>query len=310
MEAKELFVGMSDPVLSETIQAALEVARARQLEIPGVLGTLTVSETTTLEATTSEAVETIPLQESLLDSFDTAYGSYSNLVRDANMRRDQARGRKKPEQLQAVDADTIRADVEAVLANPGVVAELQAEVDRARAYPEVDGQEAGFDLVIVPEGLTKEDVNLAAHRLQQELNPDYNEAYIRPEAFNDKRTPAVTGKGYRIAFAPTHYNVPGGIASTQTKWMEGKNQSLTATELQTATDAEALAFIDGLNANDQLDDSNTRFDRSYFRRFDQTPRDGCVSRVVVLDRGRLILDGSLVHRDYPTRALVVPKAQA
>lgn len=168
--------------------------------------------------------------------------------------------------------------------------------------------------MIVPEGLTLEDVKFAAHRLQQEINPDYNEtyieAYIRPEAYNDKRTPVVTGKGFRIAFAPTHYNVPGGIASIQTKWMEGKNQALTATELRTATDAEALAFIDGLNTNDQLDDFNTRFNRTYTRRFDQTSRDDFVSCVYVYDDGWLDLDMSYVRNDLPTRALMVPKAQA
>lgn len=93
------------------------------------------------------------------------------------------------------------------------------------------------------------------------------------------RTPEVIGKGYRLAFAPRHYNVPKGTAKNQTNWLKGNNRRTTATELQTATDAEAMAFINGLVDTKQLDNPNTRFDQTFFRRFDQAPRGDRVSGV-------------------------------
>ena len=90
--------------------------------------------------------------------------------------------------------------------------------------------------------------------------------------------------------------------------MRVNNQLTTATKLQTATDAEAMAFINGLVDNQQLDNPDTRFDQTYFRRFDQAPHDDDVSGVGVLGSGELGLDRSDVDDDGPARALVVPKA--
>ena len=188
------------------------------------------------------------------------------------------------------------------------MAELQAEVDYFTANPEADSPTPGFDLVIIPESLTVHDEQAIAKDLQGKIPSDYEQPYIRPEAYNDDRTPEVTGKGYRLAFAPRHYNVPKGTAKNQANWMNGNNRRTTATELQTATDAEAMAFINDLVDTKQLDNPNTRFDQTFFRRFDQAPHDDVVSDVCVDGNGWLFLGESDVHRDYSSRALVVPKA--
>lgn len=262
----------------------------------------------------SDTVEAASLHESILNGFDTAYNSYSSLLGVANKRRASVLGSKKPEQLKAVEADTIRTDVEAVL-TPHILDELQDNVDYFSVNPETHSPEASFRLVIVPEGLVEADEQAIAVDLQMQLKNqlgvNYYTPYIRPAAYNDKRTPAVTGKGYRFAFAPVHYNVPSGTASTQAEWLNDMNQ-VGATELQTATDAEAMQFISQLLTDKQLPKGTgldpARYHATYFRRLDQAPHDDYGSFVRVDDRGRLILGGAYVHYDYPARALVVPKA--
>ncbi|MDQ3158995.1 MAG: hypothetical protein M3P98_02565 [bacterium] len=255
---------------------------------------------------TPEALTLTP--ESLLEGFDQAYSSYLFELDATNAARSEAKGRKKPAQLETVDADVIRTDVEAILANEGVMAELQAEVDYFTHNPEDESPEAAFDLMIVPEGLNLADELAIAADLQGKIPSHFVDPYIRPEAYNDKRTPVVTGKGYRLSFAPRHYNVPKGTAKKQTTWLNGNNHRTTATELQTATDAEAMAYINGLANTGAFDNPTTRFDQTYFRRFDQAPCGGRVSRVNVSDFSGLFLGESYANYVYPTRALVVPKA--
>jgi len=309
MDAKELFTGMSDETLLETTQAALEIAKKRNLEIPGFAGSLALegaqSETAT---TTPETTPEAPIisSESLLATLDTALTTYSSLLDIINGERAKVKGRKKPEQLEAIDQAIIRAEVEALVSDPAIIAELQTEADYFTANPETDSPEVGFDIVVIPEGLTATDDQAIAKDLQAKITTEYS-PYIRPEAYNDKRTPVITGKGYRIAFAPRHYNVPKGSTSDQTSWMKNENQGTTATELQTATDAEALAQINNLQATGELNDPSTRFDKTYFRRFDQAPVGGGVSCVFVDDYGKLVLGESGVRSGYSSRALVVPK---
>ena len=271
-----------------------------------------VSEATGAVATKNaldDSPDQLPLSpESLLEGFDQAYQTYSFLLDAANSDRAEVKGYNKPDQLPVIPADTIRADVEVLLANEAVMAELQAEVDYFTANPEVNSPAPGFDLVIIPESLTVHDEQAIAKDLQGKIPSDYEQPYIRPEAYNDDRTPEVTGKGYRLAFAPRHYNVPKGTAKNQANWMNGNNRRTTATELQTATDAEAMAFINGLVDTKQLDNPNTRFDQTFFRRFDQAPHDDVVSDVCVDGLGRLYLDLSDVRDGCSARALVVPKA--
>lgn len=315
MDTKELFQSMPGEDLVVLAEEVLEVAKARELAIPSLVGSVTVAETAAVEelpvpteSSETAAPERAPLSaESLLATFDTAYQTYSSLVDTSNAQRAEVKGRKKPEQLEATDANTVKADVEAILATPGVLEELQAEVDFFTRNPEVDSPEAGFDLVIVPEDLTATDEQAIAKNVQTKITTQYS-PYIRSEAYNDKRTPAVTGKGYRVAFAPRHYNVPKGTANQQTNWMNAKNQATVATELQTATDGEALAQISNLGANGELNDPDTRFDRTYFKRFDQAPLGGFVSNVRVNGFGGLFLGESRVRNGGSARALVVPKA--
>ena len=278
----------------------LEAVHARGL----VVGSVAVDSTSeTIKS--PEAPNLIP--ESLLRSLDTALVTYSSFADTVNTARAEAKGRKKPAQLEVVDADIIRKDVEALLANKGLMAELQAEIDYFTANPEEDSPEAGFELVIVPEGLSASDEQAIAHDLQGKI-PSYSAPYIRSADYNDKRTPEVTSKGYRLAFAPRHYNVPKDTTTNQANWMNAKNQRTTETKLQTATDAEAMAFINGLVDNQQLDNPDTRFYQTYFRRFDQAPHDDFVSHVGVDGINWLFLGGSFVGGVDPARALVVPKA--
>jgi hypothetical protein len=249
--------------------------------------------------------------ESLLATFDGAYQSYGLLVSAANSTRAEAKGRKKPAPLETVAANTILADVEALLSDPYTLQELQAEIDHFTKNPETGSPEAGFNLIIVPEGLTAADEQAAAQVIQTKIPSRYKEPYIRPASYNDQRTPAVTGKGYRIAFAPTHYNVPSGTAAWQAGWMRTENDHgihVDATKLQTATDGEALAAINNLVDNKELNNPTTRFDQTYFSRFDQAPIDRNVSNVCVPAVVKLCLGRSLVGDDFSTRALVVPKA--
>ena len=301
---------LSDEQLTGLAQEIAEAASTRELELPAFFaGGLAVEATATpTDSPEAPTPEHAPLAESLRASFDTAYQSYGLLVNVANGVRAEAKGRKKPAQLEAVDAKTIRADVEALLANPDFMSELQTEIDHFTKHPEVGSPEAGFNLIIVPEGLTTADEQAAARNIQTKIPSRYKEPYIRPAGYNDPRTPEVTGKGYRLAVAPRHYNVPKGTASIQTNWMNTANQRTTATELQTATDAEALAAINNLVNDNELDNPATRFDQTYFRRFDQAPIGDRVSCVFFFGDGELRLVKSPVRVGRPTRALVVPKA--
>jgi len=353
MNAEEIFKGMSDETLLKAIQAALEIANQRKLEISGFAGSLALegaqSETaTTTPETTPEAPIISP--ESLLATLDTALTTYSSLLEIINNERakvirkkqeqleaidqaiiiraelkghrnrqkllkaiDQAiiiraelKGLKKQEQLEAIDQAIIRTEVEALVSDPAIIAELQTEANYFIANPEKRSPKVGFDIVVIPEGLTATDEQAIAEYLQAKITTGYS-PYIRPEAYNDKRTPVITGKGFRIAFAPRHYNVPNGSTSDQTSWMKNKNQGTKATKLQTATDAEALAQINNLQATDELNDPSTRFNKTYFRRFDQAPVGDVVSFVCVYDVGLLCLDWSFVCHELSARALVVPK---
>jgi hypothetical protein len=289
-----------------TNEELLQAVHARGLvgEATGAVATKSALDSSQ-EISTPEQAPLSP--ESLLEGFDQAYQTYSFLLDASNGARARAKGHQKPAQLEAVPADTIRADVEALLANEDLMAELQAEVDYFTANPEKDSPTPGFEIGIVPEGLTASDEQAVAEGVQAKITTEYT-PYIRPEAYNDKRTPEVTGKGYRIVFFPKHYNVPKGTAQNQTNWMNGSNHHTTTTELQTATDAEALAYINGLADTGALDNPSTRFDQTYFRRSDQAPYVDRVSRVYVSDIGRLYLSRSVVHDGDSARALVVPKA--
>lgn len=296
---------LSDEQLTGLAQEVAEAARERDLELPAfVAGTLAVAEAET-------PVERTPLTpETLLATFDSAYLSYSFLLDATNTARAEAKGRKKPAQLETVEPKFIRQEVEDLLTNPAILAELQGDIDHFTMNPEAGSPEVGFDIVIVPEGLTTADEEAIAKSVQAKITTDYN-PYIRGDRYNDPRTPEVTGKGYRIAFAPRHYNVSQDVASEQTSWMKLANLTThKATSLQTATDAEALAFINSLQEAGELNDPNTRFNQTYFRRFDQKPFDDYVSRVCVHDDGLLGLGGSFVRNGNPSRALVVPKLKA
>ena len=188
-------------------------------------------------ATPEAVTDPSDLRESLLSGFEAAYNTYAGVVETVNTARAQAKGRKKPEQLAVIDQDTVRTTLEAMLENEAVVAELAADIDHFAKSPESDSPEAGYDVLIVADGLTETDDHAIVNALEARIGSGYT-PYIRPESYNDKRERVATGNGFRIVFAPRHYNVPSGTAGQQTEWMKDANRKSTATELQTATDAE------------------------------------------------------------------------
>ena len=295
------------PQLDEAL--AQRYGRAVETVGPAAVGATveTVASSATSETPTPEA-PTIT-SEGLLATLDTALTTYGSQLDTVNTARDEAKGRKrdKPAPLEAVDHNVIRAEVEALAADPAILADLQAEADYFTANPETNSPAVGFDIIVVPEGLTATDEQAIAKDVQAKITKDYT-PYIRDARYNDKRTSEATGKGYRVAFAPRHYNVPSGTTNSQTNWMNNANESTSATQLQTATDGEALAQINNLHqADGELNDPTTRYDKTYFRRFDQAPVDDRVSRVVVSDDGELRLDWSFVDVDFSARVLVVPQ---
>lgn len=308
---------LSDKQLAELAKEIAIAAGIRKLDLSDLFASLAVAKTAEVvipevEVPTPEAP--VISAEGLMATFDTAYDTFVSQVTSANAERAKVKGREKdkPPQLETVPDDAIRADVEAILANESVLAELQAEADYFTKNPEVGSPEVGFDIVIVPEELTEADESAIANALQPKIPGGYTKPWERSSRYNDKRVPEVTGKGYRIVFAPKHYNVPSGTAAWQRGWIGTDNDHgihVDGTELQTATDAEALAQISNLTATGALDEPGaTRFHQTYFRRFDQTPVGGCVSYVCFYDDGRLDRDRSRVRYGYPTRALVVPKS--
>lgn len=295
------------PQLDEAL--AQRYGRAVETVGPAAVGATveTVASSATSETPTPEA-PTIT-SEGLLATLDTALTTYGSQLDTVNTARDEAKGRKrdKPAPLEAVDHNVIRAEVEALAADPAILADLQAEADYFTANPETNSPAVGFDIIVVPEGLTATDEQAIAKDVQAKITKDYT-PYIRDARYNDKRTSEATGKGYRVAFAPRHYNVPSGTTNSQTNWMNNANESTSATQLQTATDGEALAQINNLHqADGELNDPTTRYDKTYFRRFDQAPVGGGVSSVVVDGFGWLSLDRSGVDYGYSARVLVVPQ---
>lgn len=248
--------------------------------------------------------------ESLLATLDTALTTYSDMVDTVSAaRRGGAWTRKKnPEQLEAADLSAIRAEVEALVSDTAILADLQKEADYFTANPETDSPAVGFDIDITPEGLTTTDEHAIAKNTLAKFHKRYD-PFFRDDQSNDKRSPEVTGKGYRIAFAPRHYNVPSGTAIKQTSWKNVANASTSSTELVTATDAEALAQINNLHAAGELNDPITSHAKSFYRRFDQDPVDDVyVSKVSIEDSELLDLGMSVVNSEVPARALVVPKS--
>ena len=295
------------PQLDEAL--AQRYGRAVETVGPAAVGATveTVASSATSETPTPEA-PTIT-SEGLLATLDTALTTYGSQLDTVNTARDEAKGRKrdKPAPLEAVDHNVIRAEVEALAADPAILADLQAEADYFTANPETNSPAVGFDIIVVPEGLTATDEQAIAKDVQAKITKDYT-PYIRDARYNDKRTSEATGKGYRVAFAPRHYNVPSGTTNSQTNWMNNANESTSATQLQTATDGEALAQINNLHqADGELNDPTTRYDKTYFRRFDQAPVVVGVSYVIVDGKGGLFLDWSVVGYGNSARVLVVPQ---
>lgn len=272
------------------------------------VGVETAGEVTDSPADSSEQGEQdhTDLLEALLSTFDQAYTTYGFMVDTANT------GRNKKNKLAPVDEVMVLTKVEALLSNESLLAELQLDIDYFTANPEANSPDPGYDIIIVPEGMTKADDQAVASSLQAKTESGYENPYIRSDRYDDSRPPVVSGKGFQVKFAPRHYNIPSDTAEVQTTWTKGQNVNTHATERQTATDSEALAQINNLLDQDsslqgsQYDES--RFHKTYFRRFDQVPVGGDVSRVFVNGDGRLRLGRSDVHVDDPARALVVPKA--
>lgn len=283
---------------------------ARYVTIAGGGGALSVSATiepsSTITPEPAAVSDTELLHGHLLGGFAAAYDSYTRAVADANARRNDA------EQLPLTDAETIQAELVAIL-TPTVLAELQANVNYFTSHPETDSPQADYNIYIVPGGVTDEDNQATAHRLQQLLNPkdpdgDKDKFRTRARYIYVKHTSQdtliiPTHHDYQIFFAPSHYNVPSGFFARQVDWLVAYNQTLKAIALQTASDEAALAVIDGLVAAGQLTNPGSRYSLARFDRRALFCYD--VPSVTAWNDG--IALGLDLGGSCPRRAIVVPK---
>lgn len=287
-------LGLSQAALDALAPNSIGAHRAEQL-----LGSVA---TDFLDTQANPVTPELALHESLLESFDTAYQTYYSFVETTNIHRGKVGGSILP----AIDPGTIHTDTQALLSTPGLLQELQVQAYYFDANPEPGSPTVGFDLVIVPEGLSRGDQCAIASSLQAKI-ASLQEAFIRSSNFDDPRTLPVTGKGYSVAIAPRHYNMPRGTAAEQTSWMCIYNEDTAAVQLRTASDAEALAQINNLADIGELTNPDPRYRASYFRRFDQVPHSEYVSSVYAGNDGMFCLDLSFVDLAVSTRALVVGK---
>lgn len=291
------------PITPEQVQSVLtdgELLQAVQKRGLILSGTTVVESVQTPEPLTPKI---------LLGTLDAALTTYAGFVDTVNTARVGTKSRKKSARLELINTDIIRADVEVLLANEAVISELQAEIDYFTTNPETGSPAPNFDIVVIPEGLTTSDIQILASNVQSRITDRY-EPYIRSEACINQHTPEVTSKGYHLAFAPRHCNIPKGTADNQKNWMHDNNRRTEVTQLQTATAAAALAAITSLVMQGKIS-TNTNYDESrffhasYWRHFDQAPLGGRVPYVFVSDVGGLFLGASDARDDLPTRALVV-----
>lgn len=243
--------------------------------------------------------------EVLLSTLDSAIETYCDFTQVINT--DRTHRSRKP--VEVIDTETIRADVEALLADENVLTDLRADFDFFTNNPVEGSPDVGFDIVIMPEGLEFDDAIALAFHLQAKLN---GERPVVGKRFQDEEPTATNGKGYRIAFAPRHFNVPGATtAGYQKEWLKLNNTVLTATELQTATYNEALFAIDIVfkQGDSPLADDydNGRVEKSYWRCFDATPYLDDIPYTVVSTLGIVNISGSDFHRAPNTRVLFIPK---
>lgn len=315
---------LSDEQLASLAHEVVSEVQERNWDLPAFVGGAVTSRDLEpqISDNTPEQLPKGSIKEGLLEGFEQAYDTYSSVVSTINQARTKSRGFsfKRPTLLEVVDATTVLAEVEALLGDDTLIAELEASAARPEA-PEPgevsDSQAPGFDLIIVPEDVTVADEHAVASSLQALVNPDSPEPlFLRPEACYDQRIQESTGKGYRLAFVPRHYNIArGNSKSYQTDQLESINTASKATELKTATDIEALTYISSLLQADKIDNphrsssAHTYYPQTYFTRFDQIPYVHDVSSIGISalgNRDKRIILGTTWFSSA-ARALVVPK---
>lgn len=253
----------------------------------------------------AKEVNTETLRECLLKTFGRGYKTYSTILNVKN-------GVEGATQIEQKGETVAMEVVMAAMTGPRLE-KMVADLKRHEADPE-----AGFDILILPDvDFTGADEKAVASRVQQTLSALPNswngEPFADPEYHNDNTAYKSKGNstGLRVAFAPRHANIPEGDVKTQNMWIETENgQGVDC--LRTANDLEEMAHILVLADAGELDDPNTRFDKTYSRKVEDyqenengVPVDHCVSGVCVYGNGRFYRDRSHVDDVVPGRVLVV-----
>jgi hypothetical protein len=228
------------------------------------------------DASNGLSFEQSKTREAILGTFDTSYATYSTVVRQMNEQRVSKFG-LSADTLPIVGEDIIKKRIEALLSNPVLLSEIQADINYFIENPEQNSPEAGYDIVIVPEGYTSPDRNNTARLVQFMFSARlYGTGKLRYIPDYPKEIGAnvgmsmlpSTGRGYRLALAPRHYNLQAGTGAAQLSEIQSRNLVNTSLIFRIPDHVEALTQYGNLIASGQLDDQDTRKDSTYFGRID------------------------------------------
>lgn len=252
---------------------------------------------TTQESGSTSGERHAELREKLLATFEAGYDSYEagHTAKRANS--ESRRAVTKSEALEELQED-LTIDVLDVIA---------ADMVRHK-----DDPRAGFDVIMRSnEDYTAEAETAIAEYLQADL--PYDGASYLNQNYHNKKTAARAvdnGKKLLFAYAPRHSNVPDGTVKEQKAWLEAQNADAAAT-LRSPEDVEAMTHFRVLLDQGELNNPETRFDKTYSRKVEDykekngRPVGGSVPRVCVGDGGRLYRHDSHVKLINASRVLVV-----
>ena len=254
-------------------------------------------------------------REQLLQSVPAAYAAYRQTIAIINRNSDPS-----PDHDFGTVAESFALELAQQSLTPTLIRDLHTQLEKAKANKIENSPTPGFNLLFIPNrNLTTAAEDNLASVIQVQVPAYDGDPYVyepihnTPHQHNPTNDSPVT-----IAFAPRHYNLPAGKASTQKAAMDAHNVNPeNATTLRSATDLEAMtAIFQTITANPDNIDWQTkegwnsdRFHATYFRNVTATPdADGDVPDVYVDYDGQFNRGDSPVGNGYAGRALVVPKS--
>lgn len=251
-------------------------------------------------------------KETALERLKESFGSYSGVMDAMN------RTRKSKEKLRVVTEAEAKVALEVVLTPTQIRAEI-AQIAEFSTNPEANGPEAGFDTVFVPNAdLTAKDETAVATYLQNRLQAykGTDGAHLHELLHNQGTAHKATGVGLDVVVvrAPRHLNIRAGNVATQKTAVEAHNNNLDKDyKLVMADDTIAMAHIALLIDTGAIDTTNPNYDNkrfwsTYYKNVLATPFGGCVPSIAVDADGRFSRAWGHISNDFPSRALVVPKA--